>query len=167
MIRKRNRYVKPRKLYEKGRILEENKLLKKYGLKNKKEIWKTTAKVSYFRKRAMALAKTSGEEQGVFFNKLRNMGLNAGSISDVLDLKVEDLLERRLSTIIAKNKLANSVKQARQMIVHKKILVKGKVIDSPSYIVPLSEENAINVKNKRKMNKFEEVKQDGAESSNG
>ena len=62
MIRKKNRYVKPRKLYIKTRIKEENVLLNKYGLKSKREIWKTAAKINYFRKRAMALAKSSKEE---------------------------------------------------------------------------------------------------------
>ena len=137
-------------LYDSVRIKEENELVKKYGLKNKKEIWKALAKVNYYRKRAMNLARLSSEEQQVFFNKLNSIGFKVNSISDVLGLKLEDLLERRLPTIVAKQKLANTVKQARQMIAHKRILVNNNVINSPSYIVQINEENKISIKEKAK-----------------
>ncbi len=48
MIRKKNLYLRPQKPFESQRIKEENELVKKYGLKNKKEIWKTIAKVNYY-----------------------------------------------------------------------------------------------------------------------
>ena len=140
MIRKKNRYVKPRKLYIKTRIKEENVLLNKYGLKSKREIWKTAAKINYFRKRAMALAKSSKEEQGLLFDKLKRIGLRTDTTADVLALKVEDLLERRLPIIVFKKGLARTPQQARQMIVHKKVLIDGKVVNIPSYIVSLDEE---------------------------
>ena len=57
MIRKKKKYEKPRKMYETSRIEEENELVKKYGLKNKREIWKTISKVRYYRHRAMDLAR--------------------------------------------------------------------------------------------------------------
>ncbi len=150
MIRKKKLYAKPMKPFEKSRIEEENVLLKKYGLKNKREIWKALAKVKYFRKRAMALAGAPVEQQENFFNKLKNLGLGIKSRVDILDLKLEDLLKRRLATIIVEKNLASTVKQARQMIVHKNILVNGKTVTAPSYIVPVSEENAITVKQKNK-----------------
>jgi len=150
MIRKKKSYLKPKKPFEATRIKEENELIKKYGLKNKREIWKTLAKVNYFRGRAKALAKSPLEEQEVLFKKLRAIGLKISTTSDVLDLKVENLLERRLSTIVAKKGLANTVKHARQLIVHKKIKVDGKVIDSPSYLVPVEKENSIEIKEKKK-----------------
>ncbi len=146
MKRKKKLYQRPMKLYQKGRIMEENVLVKKYGLKNKREIWKTLAKVNYFRKRAMALSRASSEEQEVFFNKLQNVGLKVKSMADVLGLKVEDLLNRRLPTIIVSKGLATTPKQARQMVVHKKILVDGGVVNIPSYIVPTNLESKITVK---------------------
>ena len=139
MIRKKNKYSKPKKAFEISRIREENELLKKYALKNKREIWKTIAKVAYFRKRAMALAKAPIEEQEVLFNKLRNLGLKVNSMADVLALKVNDLLERRLPTIVFKKNLALTIKQARQMVVHKNVMVNNKVINIPSYLVSVSE----------------------------
>lgn len=138
------------KLYQSARIKEENELRKKYGLKNKREIWKTQAKVDYYRGRAKALAKRPLEEQENLFSKLKAIGLKTDAISDVLDLKVEDILKRRLSTIVAQKKLANTPKQARQMIVHKKILINNKVVSSPGYLVLVAEEDKIKVKKKEK-----------------
>ena len=153
MIRKKKLFNRPKKPFESSRIQNENVLVKQYGLKNKKEIWRTIAKVSYFRRRAMELANKSLEEQEVLFSKLNNLGLKISKTADVLGLKVEDLLERRLPTIVAKKKLSKTVKSARQMVVHKKILINGKVVNSPSYIVSLSEENNVSVKVKKKTKK--------------
>ena len=155
MIRKKKNYEKPRKPFEAGRIKDENVLVKKYGLKNKREIWKTIAKVNYFRTRAKALARSPIEEQEKFFAKLRALGLDVKTSADVLDLDVESLLDRRLATIVANKKLANSMKHARQMIVHKKITIDGKVMNAPSYIVTLGEESLIKVKTKNRVSKKE------------
>lgn len=146
MKRKKKLFVRPKKPFESIRIGEENEILKKYALKNKREIWKTLANVNYFRTRAKDLARASQEEQEVFFNKLKAIGLNVNSIADVLDLRIENILERRLSTIVAKKKLASTPNQARQMIVHKRVFVNNKVINVPSYLVPIAFEEGIKVK---------------------
>jgi len=164
MIRKKKKYSRPKKPFELFRIKEENVLVEKYGLKNKKEIWKTLAKVNYFRGRAKALARLPLEEQEVLFSKLRALGLKTDTTADVLGLDVKNLLERRLPTIVAKKKIANTVKHARQLVVHKKILVNGKVVNSPSYLVPLSEENNITIKHKKKMSKKETPVEESVES---
>jgi small subunit ribosomal protein S4 len=150
MIRKSKKYVRPRKPFESQRIKDENVLVKKYGLKNKKEIWKTLAKVDYLRGRAKALAKSPLAEQEVLFKKLRELGLKIDSIAEVLDLKVEHLLERRLSTVVAKKGIAHTTKQARQMIAHKKIMINKRAINVPSYLVRLDEEDKIELKQKKK-----------------
>jgi len=63
------------------------------------------------------------EEQEVLFNKLRAIRTKTSTIADVLGLKVENLLERRLQTIIAKKKNSEiQFRHARQLIVHKKNL---------------------------------------------
>jgi small subunit ribosomal protein S4 len=151
MIRKHKSYVRPKKAYEKSRIEEENKIVEKYGLKNKREIWKTNAKVSYFRRRAKALAKSSNEEQEVLFNKLRNLGLKVNSIADVLALNVENLLERRIQTVLMHKKLANTIRHARQLIVHRKVLVSGDIVTTPSYLVSLSDEHVLSLKKENKV----------------
>jgi small subunit ribosomal protein S4 len=162
MIRKKNKYVKPRKMFEAERIKEENILVEKYGLKNKKEVWKAQAKVDYYRGRAKTLSKKPIEEQEVFFNKMRALGLETENTADVLGLKVENILERRLPTILVKKKLANAPKQGRQMVTHKRVMINRKVMSSPSYLVPLSEENQITIKQKEKKLKVkkEETKEE-------
>lgn len=150
MIRKKKLFVRPKKAYESLRIKEENIILKKYGLKSKREIWKSLAKINYYRSRAKALAKSSLEEQKVLFSKLTALGIKVDSISDVLALKIENILERRITTIITKKEMAKTPQQARQMVVHKNILIDGKVVNSPSYIVPISEENLISLRVKNK-----------------
>jgi len=158
MIRKKNLYVKPKKAYESGRIKEENELLKKYALKSKREIWKMQAKVDYFRKRAMALAKASHEEQKVLFTKLNALGLKVDSIAEVLALNIENLLNRRLPTIVFKNNLAKTPQHARQLVVHKKVMINGNINNTPSYLVPVHEEDKISLRAAVKKPKAEESK---------
>lgn len=146
MIRKKKLFVRQKKLYIKSRIKEENSLLSRYGLKNKKEIWKTAAKINYLRKMAMALAKLSAEKQQALFNKLKGLGLKTETTADVLALKTEDLLERRLPFIVFKKGLAKTPQHARQMVVHKKILIDDKTVNVPSYTVSINEESAIKIR---------------------
>ena len=150
MKRKQKSFSRPKQPFNLERIQEENKLRDRYGLKNKKEIWKTLAKINYYRARAKALAKASEEERSAFLAKLQSLGLNTESTADVLDLQVENLLERRLPTIVAKQKLAPTVKTARQMVVHKLITIGGNTVNTPSYIVPVTQEKTIAVKKKAK-----------------
>lgn len=158
MIRKGNRFVRPKKPYELARIKEENVILGKYGLKTKREIWKMQAKVDYFRKRAKALAKASLEEQEVLFEKLRALGLDVKNTADVLALKIDDILNRRLQTVVFNKKMATTPKHARQMIIHKKVMIDGKVNNTPSYIVPLNEENKLTLRVNAPKKKKEEPK---------
>jgi small subunit ribosomal protein S4 len=146
MIRKKSKYQKPKKAFETSRIKEENQIKDKYGLKNKKEIWKAIAKIAYFRQRAKSLITADPEEQILFLNKLKNLGLKTETIADVLALEVEDILQRRLATVVVAKTLATTPRQARQMIVHKKVLINNFAIDSPSYLVPINEENLISVR---------------------
>jgi small subunit ribosomal protein S4 len=148
MIRKHKKYVRPKQIFETERIKEENQLKERFGLRNKTEIWKTQAKVDYFRQRAKALARSPLEEQELFFSKLRAIGLKVENSADVLDLKVENLLARRLPTIVASKKLAHSPLHARQLVTHKLVLIDGKAMSAPSYLVPVSQENKITIKQK-------------------
>jgi len=148
MIRKKNKFSWPRKLYDKSRISDENKLVEEYGLKNKREIWKAEAKIKYFRNRAKFLITEPQEEKEKFFTKLRNMGLDVKTIADVLALNKEDLLKRRLSTVVWKKGLSNTAKHARQLIVHKKVYVEERLVNIPSYIVPTSVESTISLRQK-------------------
>ena len=147
--RKRKLFSRPKKLFDRVRMDEENALIKKYGLKNKREIWKAKTAVSKLRRRAKSLIGKDMEEQQVFFNRLNKIGMNITNVSDVLALTEENLFERRLQTILAKKKLANTVKGARQLIVHKNVLVDGTIVNIPSFIVEKEMEDKITLKEKK------------------
>lgn len=144
--RKRRLYSKPRQLFDRTRIDQENVILRKYGLKNKREIWKTKSLVSKFRRRAKDLIGQDTEHQQEFFNKLNKLGIGVVNTSDILALTENDLLDRRLQTFVVKKGLANTPKQARQLIVHKHVIVDGKIVNVPSFWITLDLENKIEVK---------------------
>ena len=150
MKRKHKIYSRPKRPFEKNRLAEEAEIKKEFGLKNKKEIWKAEAKVKSIREKAKKLISAKPEEQQALFDRLKKIGLNVNSIGEVLALDKKDYLNRRIQTILVKNKLASTTKGARQLITHKKVLVNKKIIDSPSYIVPIKLENKITLKQKLK-----------------
>ena len=149
-IRKKRRlYSRPKKLYDRVRIDAENEIVKKYGLKNKKEIWKAKSFVSKLRKRAKDLIATQKEKQHTFFEKLNRMAISVSEISDVLGLTEENLLNRRLQSVLVKKKLARSPNQARQLIVHKNVIVGKNVVNIPSFLVTRDLEDKISLKIKK------------------
>lgn len=159
MKRKHKIYSKPKRPFDKARIDEEAAIKTEYGLKNKKEIWKADSQVRLIRQKAKKLIKASKEDQEALFGRLQKIGLKVNSIADVLGLDKSDYLNRRLQTIVALKGLSSTVKSARQMIIHKKILVNSAVVDSPSYIVPIEFEKKIEIKKvKKKIVKKEEKK---------
>jgi len=159
--RKRKKFNRPRKRFDRPRIEAEDELVKTYGLKNKREIWKAKSFISRYRRRAKELIGSEVEEQKEFFEKLNKMGMRVKDISDVLALTEKDLLDRRLQTILFKKKMANTPRQARQMIVHKKVLVKGNVVNIPSFIVTRDLENQISVRERKLKEKVEKESIEG------
>ena len=147
--RKRKMFSRPKKLFDRARIEEEDSLVKRYGLKNKREIWKAKSAVSRFRRRAKQLISSGPEEQQIFFDKLSKMGMGVVTIADVLALTEENLLDRRLQTILFKKGMANTPRQARQLITHKNVLVNGDVVNTPSFIVTADLEGKISLKVKK------------------
>jgi small subunit ribosomal protein S4 len=147
--RLRKKYEKPFKRWDKQRIIEERKLMEAYGLKNKKELWKLQTILRKYRHMARKLVGMPEEErkekEETLLNKLIKMGLlkPGATLDDVLGLKVEDILDRRLQTQVYKKGLARTIKQARQFIVHGHIKVGDKRIRSPGYLVTIDEENLI------------------------
>ncbi len=133
--RKPNLYSRPRKAFDAVRIAEEKGIVLKYGLKNKKEIWKASAKVSNLRTRAKKLIPKSTEAKKEFFDKLNKMGFEINNIAEVLALKTENWLDRRLQTIVFKKGLASTPLQSRQLITHKNVMVEGKTVNIPSFFV--------------------------------
>jgi small subunit ribosomal protein S4 len=161
MKRKHKTYSRPKRPFDKPRIEEEAGIMEEFGLKNKREIWKAEARVKSIREKAKKLISSKPEEQRALFEKLNKIGLKVNSISSVLSLDKQDYLRRRLQTIVVAKKLATTPKQARQLIVHKKILVDGKAVNSPSFVVPVEFESKITLKDKKKTKKKELVEEKG------
>jgi len=146
MKRKHKLYSRPKRPFDKARIEEEKLIKEEFGLKNKKEIWKAEAKIRVMRTKAKGLITAAEEEKKKLYDSLNKKGMKVNSIADVLGLEKKNYLERRLQTIVYRKRLASTILLARQLIVHKKVLVAGKVINVPSYIVPVSLENEIQIK---------------------
>lgn len=145
----RKKYDTPPHPWNADRIKEENKLLQKYGLKNKKEVWKAETMVKRYRRDArhllgMETEQTIKERQDLI-NHLIRLGIlgEASKLEDVLDLTVEDVLRRRLQTMVHKKGLSTTAKGARQFVIHGHIALNGKKLDSPSYLVKRGEEDLI------------------------
>jgi len=141
----RKKYKTPRHPWEGLRIKEENELIREFGLRNKKEIWKSEAILNKWReqaKRIMSMpAEEKEKEQKILLGTIRKLGIldEQADLDSVLTLTVRDILERRLQTVIYKLALARTPRQARQFIVHRKITVNGTKIDSPSAMIKLAD----------------------------
>lgn len=148
--RKRKKFSRPRKMFDIIRIKEENALVKKYGLKSKKEIWKADSAIARVRSLAKTLITAEIPEQEKLLKKLKNMGFKTSKIANVLDLDKEDWLKRRLQSILIERKLAKP-KEARQLIAHKHVSINGKINNSPSYIVKVDEEDKIKIERQKEI----------------
>ena len=157
MKRKHKIYSKPKKPFDKTRIIEEEQIKKEFGLKNKREIWRSDSRIKVIRGKTKNLISASSQEQNKFFERLRKIGLKVQSIGDVLSLNKQDYLNRRLQTVLVAKRIARTMKDARQFIVHKKVLINGKVVNSPSYIVPVDMEGKISLAPRREKIKVEAI----------
>jgi small subunit ribosomal protein S4 len=165
MKKQSKKYSRPRKPFDKIRIEEENLIREKYGLKNKKEIWKADASIGKIRNLAKKLIASSEEEKQAFIEKLKLRGFEINNIADALALNKEDWLKRRLQTMVFTKKLTTTPKQARQFVVHKHVKIGNNVVNIPSYQVNLEEEALIKLdlilkKPIQKKGKMEEIKEE-------
>jgi small subunit ribosomal protein S4 len=148
----KRKYDTPSHPWQGERIKEENELLKKYGLKNKKELWKAQSLLRNYRRQGRDLlarlrfgdVQAEIERKGLL-SKLANQGIlpDDASLDDVLALDVHRVLDRRLQTIVYMKGLSYTPKQARQMIVHGHTLVNDRKVTVPGYLVPRGEETSI------------------------
>jgi small subunit ribosomal protein S4 len=142
-IRQKKVYNRPRKIYDKAIIIEENGLIKKYGLKNRREIWKADFAIQKIRNIAKSLITGEEKRREEFIEKQKKSGFPVNSISDILALNKEDYLKRRLQSVIVARGITRTYKAARQLITHKHIKVGKKCINAPSHLTTLEEENNI------------------------
>ena len=147
-------YQTPKRPWEKSRIESETRLVIEFGLRNKREVWKAQAHLRKYRKGARNLlalgSDISHKEQyeskkEELISHLQRAGLLGpdADIDDVLSLKVQTELERRLQTVVYRRGLARSPKQARQLITHGHIAIAGRRINIPGYHVTRTDEGQI------------------------
>ena len=137
--KQRRKYEKPLRPWDKKRIDEEIEILKKYGLRRKNEIYRAESILRNFRRNARDLAARKNEKQEKeLITKINRLGLieKEASLDDILDLNLENILDRRLQTVIFNKGLVKTPKQARQFIVHGHVKVDKVKIKWPSFLVP-------------------------------
>ncbi len=147
------RYIKrkfetPVRPWDKQRLEAEREILKSYGLKNKRELWRVEGSIRKYRRLARLLAaKQNKEQEKLILDKLIKLGMleEGAGLDDVLAITTQKLLDRRLQTVLQRKVLANTVKQARQMIAHGRVKIGERKIVYPSYIVSRDEENKITI----------------------
>ncbi len=149
----RRTYDTPKHPWEAGRMAEERKLLDKYGLKNKRELWKAQSVLRGIRGQARELQARlrAGEPQAQretaqLLARLTRLGvLPVGNptIDDVLALTTEDLLRRRFEWVVYHRNLAPTPNGARQWIVHGHFSIGDHRVTRPGYLVLSAEEAQI------------------------
>ncbi len=145
----KNKYAGPGHPWQRARMEEERVIVREFGLKTKRELWKINSKVKSFSqqaKRLIALRTPQAElEKKQLLSRVASYGLLPADskLDDILALNVKDLLNRRLQTLVFKKGLARTPTQARQFIVHEHIMVGKKKVSAPSYLVPVAEEAQI------------------------
>jgi small subunit ribosomal protein S4 len=147
----RKSYETPKHPWQAARIASEVELIKAYGLRNKKEVWKAHSSLKNYRELARKLLAQSAKatlsgyvktDADNILNRLKRYGLlkSDAVLDDILTLQVTNFLDRRLQTQVHKQGLANTLKQARQFIVHGHVSVGGRKVTVPSYLVSRDEE---------------------------
>ena len=149
----RRSYDTPSHPWQGERIKAEVVLVNQYGLKNKTEVWKAQTILRNFRgqSRELQARLRGGEAQAkieseALIAKCGRMGLlpmEGATLNDILTLNEENILARRLQTIVFEKGMASTVGQARQMIVHGHIFMNGHRVTVPGYIVTRKEEASI------------------------
>jgi len=147
----RAKWSRPLKPFEKARIERERAVVQEFGLRRKHELWRAEGIVRDFRRRARELLAVQNPKlQEELFARLQKLGFSVSTLDDVLNLKTEDILNRRLQTRLVKRGIAKTMKQARHLIVHRHVRVDGQVVQWPSALVPAELDDKIEVSEKVK-----------------
>lgn len=149
MRRTRKQYATPNHPWNKERFEAEAQLVRGYGLKNKTEIYKADFVLRTFRSQAKRLSAGRTDQDAVeeaqMLGRLRRLGVIGpeDGLDAVLQLRIEDLLDRRLQTVLYRKGLAKSMKQARQFITHAHVALGGVKITAPGHLTTLEEQEKL------------------------
>ena len=144
-------WQKPKRPLNYDLMMDELKTLGTFGLKTKRELWKTQTELSRVRFQARSILALRQEDrrrkEPILIQSLSKIGLvdQNSTLDDVLNLQVTDLLSRRLQTIAQSRLYFKTPYQARQAIVHGHVMIGDRVVTIPSYVVKTEEETNIHL----------------------
>jgi small subunit ribosomal protein S4 len=146
----RAKFNPPRNPWQSDQLSQELYLLGTYGLRNKRELWRSQTYLSNIRKQARQLLAAAvtvrGREEPKLLSHLGRQGLIQNptpTLDDVLSLTIENVLERRLQTLVWRRGLARTPYQARQFVSHGHVSLNDRRVTIPSYLVSPSEEGTL------------------------
>ncbi|MHA2148391.1 MAG: 30S ribosomal protein S4 [Candidatus Thorarchaeota archaeon] len=156
--KQKKKYVAPKKPFDSDRFEQELQMIGVYGLRNKKELWVHRTELSNYRRQArnlLALPLSEREQQErELVNKLTRLGIltTEPTLDHVLDLTMENLLERRLQTIVFRKGLASSMHHARQLVTHGHIALDAARVNTPKRLITVGEEDRLQYTTKSALN---------------
>ena len=145
----KKQYKKPNHPYEKERMITELKLVGRYGLRNKRELWKAQTILGNLRSQARSIL---AEPEGVreirehdLLARTHRMGIleEDATLDNVLGLSIESILDRRLQTLVYRLGYPYTPYQARQMIVQRHVMLGDEIVSTPSRLIKRHEEEKI------------------------
>jgi small subunit ribosomal protein S4 len=147
--KQRKKFETPRFPWRKDILQEELKLQGQYGLRNKHELWRHKTTLSKARGIARSLISKPIEERAKMENELlaqlKKKGIlqETAVLDNVLDLTIEDVLERRLQTIVFRKGLARTIFQSRQLITHGHVSINNSRVTIPGLLVLKADEATV------------------------
>jgi small subunit ribosomal protein S4 len=147
--KQRKKFDTPRFPWRKDILQEELKLQGQYGLRNKHELWRHKTTLSKARAIARSLisqpeaVRTKMENELLAQLKKKGILQETAVLDNVLDLTIDDILERRLQTIVFRKGLARTIFQSRQLITHGHVTIDNRRVTIPGYIVRKIEEPTV------------------------
>jgi len=151
----RSKTQTPTHPWRQARIDEEHALKEKYGLKKTggmKEIWKERTSLRRYRNQAMKLIGRVDTSEGHFakekeqlISSLTRKGLlpEGASVGDVLQIDIDQMLSRRLQSVVYRRGLAPTMRSSRQLIMHGHISIGEQKMTVPGYHILKEEEELL------------------------
>lgn len=145
-------YSTPKKPFMKPRLDAELKFCGVFGLKCKREVYRARYALAKIRRTARTLLTLDENdlkrrfEGDALLRRLHILGIldeDKNQLDYVLGLKIEDLLKRRLQSIVHDNGMARSTHEARVMIRAGHIQVGRQIVSVPSYITRVASAKAV------------------------
>ena len=168
MVKKlKKQYETPTEAWDEERIEQEKELIEEFGLRNKKEVYRAESELRGLRRQARkAIAADSDDQTQPLLERAHNLGLikSDGTIEDLLSLDTRDFLNRRIQTAVERKGFADTVKEARQLVVHGHIYVDEQKVSVPGYLLTQDEEKELELRMPEPEETEEETSEEEAEN---